>query len=183
MSYDFSEFKQQLTDVEDWLREEYKGIRTGRAAPSVLDHVMVEAYGARMPINQTASITTEDARTIRIDPWDKGLVKAIESALDNSDLGLSVNAGEDGVRVSFPELTTERRDQLLKLSKQKLEEARKSVRTARDEVWDEIQRQEKNSAITEDDKYRFKDEMEELVQQTNKELEAMQEKKEKEISE
>ncbi|MEX0930253.1 MAG: ribosome recycling factor [Candidatus Paceibacterota bacterium] len=182
MAYDFSEFKQQLSAAEEWLSGEFKGIRTGRAAPAVLDAVKVESYGTKMPINQVATVTTEDARTIRIVPWDKSVTSLIESAIEEENLGLSVNVDDQGLRVAFPELTSERREQLLKLSRQKLEEARVSVRTARDDVWDDIQKQQKNGDITEDDKYRLKEEMEDLVKKTNKELEEMEEKKKKEIS-
>jgi len=182
-NFDFSEFKQKLADVEEWLREEYKSIRTGRATPAVLDGVQVDAYGTKMPINQLANVTTEDARTIRVTPWDTSVAKSIETAIELADLGFSVNVDDEGLRICFPELTSERRDQLLKISKQKLEDACKSVRTARNETWDSIQNAEKSSDISEDDKYRLKEQMEELVKTTNKSLEEMQEKKEKEISE
>ncbi|MEX0672566.1 MAG: ribosome recycling factor [Candidatus Paceibacterota bacterium] len=183
MNYDFSDFKKQLQDAEDWLSSEFKGIRTGRAAPAVLDSVKVEVYGSQMPINQVATVTTEDAKTIRIVPWDKSVSSAIESAIENANVGLSVNVDDQGLRVTFPELTSERREQLLKLSKQKLEEARVSVRTARDEVWDDIQNQQKDGDISEDDKYRLKEQMEDLVKKTNKGLEEMEERKKKEITE
>ncbi|MEX1026639.1 MAG: ribosome recycling factor [Candidatus Paceibacterota bacterium] len=182
MTYDFSEFKQQLSAAEEWLGGEFKGIRTGRATPAVLDGVKVESYGTQLPINQVATVTTEDAKTIRIVPWDKSVSSQIEGAIEDADLGLSVNVDDQGLRVAFPDLTSERREQLLKLSKQKLEDARVSVRTARDEVWDTIQKQQKDGEITEDDKYRLKEEMEELVKKTNKALEEMEEKKKKEIT-
>jgi len=183
MSDDFSAFKKQLNDTKQWLREEYKGVRTGRATPTVLDNVHVEAYGTTMPLTQIANVTVEDARTLRVSPFDQSQVKAIESAIEAAHLGLGVSGDRSGLRITFPELTSERRDQLLKLAGQKLEDARKAVRTARDEVWDTIQQQEKNGDITEDDKYRQKEQMEKLVQETNKELEEMKEKKENEIQE
>jgi len=183
MADEFSSFKQQLDDTKEWLREEYKGIRTGRATPAVLDNVQVEAYGTRMPLTQVANVTVEDARTLRVNPFDPSTRKDIESSIEDVDLGLGISADESGLRVTFPELTTERREQLLKLAKQKLEDARKAVRTARDDVWDDIQKREKEGDITEDDKYRLKEEMERLVQHANEELEQMEKKKENEIQE
>lgn len=183
MSDDFSDFRKQLESTKEWLREEYKGIRTGRATPAVLDNVQVEAYGTTMPLTQIANVSIEDARTLRVTPFDQSTNKAIETAVDNADIGVSASVDDTGLRVTFPELTSERRQELLKLAKQKLEDARKAVRTARDEVWDHIQEQEKQGDVTEDDKYRLKEEMENMVQETNKELEEMEAKKEKEINE
>ena len=181
MAYDYTELKEATAGVIEWLKQEYSAIRTGRATPAVLDAVMVDAYGSKMPINQLATITTEDAQTIRIVPWDQSMVKPIERAITESDLGLSVNVDDHGLRATFPTLTSERREQLLKLAKQKLEEARVSVRTHRDETWDDIQKQEKGGDITEDEKFRYKDEMQKIVDATNEQLEQMFEKKQSEI--
>ena len=181
--YDFSDLKQQLESTKEWLRSEYNGIRTGRAAPAVLDGVNVQAYGTTMPISQVSNTSVEDARTLRITPFDPSILNAMEKAIQDADLGVSVNVDENGLRITFPELTSERRDQLVKLAKQKLEDARKAVRTARDEVWDDIQRKEKESEITEDDKYRMKEQMEQIVSDVNEELEQMMTKKEQEIRE
>ncbi len=182
MAYNFSELKKGLGEVESWLMKEYAGLRTGRATPSILDHVMVSSYGDMMPINQVASITTEGARSLRIVPWDVALHKLIEKAINDSNLGLSVSVDEKGVRVLFPELTSERRVALIKLSKQKLEDARISVRKERDKVWDDIQEKEKEGILTEDEKFRLKDEMQKIVDEAGKRLQVLTDKKELEMN-
>jgi ribosome recycling factor len=181
MAYNFSTFKQGLKGLEDWLKKELATIRTSRATPAVLDGVFVEAYGAKTPLNQVATITSEDARNLRIIPWDTTLVKATEKAITDSKLGLSVNIDDKGIRVSFPELTTERRDSLVKLSKQKLEDARVSLRLEREKVWEDIQKKEKEGGMGEDEKFRLKAEMQKLVDETNKQFDEALSRKEKEI--
>ncbi|MCK9352205.1 MAG: ribosome recycling factor [Candidatus Paceibacterota bacterium] len=183
MSYDFSAFKKGLQEVEEWLANEYLGVRTGRATPAILDSVFVESYGSRTLIKHVASVTIEDAKTIRVSPWDKGQIKAIEKAIGEANLGLGASADAQGVRVFFPDLTAERRTALMKVVREKLEHARVSIRGERDDVWSDIQEKEKNHEIAEDDKFRLKDDMQKLVDAANQRLEEMSERKEKEISE
>src|SRR3989338_1176912 len=182
MAYDFKQLKTNIAATHEWLVKEMSGIRTGRATPPLLDGVQVEAYGARMPISQVASLSTEDARTLRITPWDASQVKEIERAITLANLGVSSAVDDKGLRVFFPELTSERREQLLKISKQKLEEARVALRGERDKVWSDIQAKEKDGKLSEDEKFRAKDEMQKLVDEGNKKLEELAERKEKEIS-
>lgn len=183
MAYDFSSFKEKLEGVQDWLSAEYTGVRTGRATPAILDGIYLDSYGTRTPIKHVASISIEDARTIRVAPWDKGQIKGIEKAIGEANLGLSVSSDALGIRVFFPELTAERRAALLKVTGEKLEHARVSVRAERDEVWSEIQTLEREGEIPEDDKFRLKDEMQKFVDQANAKLEEMAARKEKEIAE
>src|SRR3989344_5480604 len=178
MPYDFKPFDKRLKEVEEKLVRELKGVRTGRATPTLLDSVMVEAYGARSPISQLASISVEDPKTLRVAPWSASDAKEIENAIVTANLGLSVSSDEKGVRVSFPELTSERRQSLLKLAKEKLEEIRKSLRGARDEVWSVIQKKEKEGAISEDDKFRYKDEMEKKVKASTEQFAEILKRKE-----
>ena len=131
---------------------------------------------------KVATVNVEDARTIRIAPWDMANAKEIEKAITVANLGLSVGMDEKGVRVSFPELTSERRTQLLKLAKEKVEELRTELRVARDRVWSDIQKQEKDKLMAEDDKFRAKDEMQKRVDSANKIFDAALARKEKEIS-
>ena len=182
MTYDFKAFEKRIGEIEERAGKELAGIRTGRAAPAILDGVLVESYGTRVPIMQIATVNVEDARTIRIAPWDSGHAKEIEKAITVANLGLSVGMDEKGVRVSFPELTSERRTQMLKLAKEKVEELRTELRAARDRVWSDIQKQEKDKLMAEDDKFRAKDEMQKRVDSTNKVFDAALERKEKEIS-
>lgn len=182
MAYDFKPFEKRIKELEEKVTRELSGIRTGRAAPAILDTILVESYGTRMPIVQVANVSVEDARTLRIAPYDLSLSKEIEKAVTQANLGLSVGADERGVRVSFPELTSERRLGLVKLAKEKVEELRASLRQARDEVWSTIQTQEREGKMPEDDKFRAKDEMEKRVKAANQKFDEALERKEKEIA-
>ena len=183
MAYNFSSFKQNIKDLEEWLKREMSTIRTGRATPAILDVVKVEAYGQEMSINQLANISLEDTKSIRISPWDGTQTKAIEKAIILSNLGLSVVVDGSGIRVVFPEITTDRRIELVKVAKQKLEDARVTLRTEREKVLKDIENQKKEGKISEDDKSRLKTELQKLVNDTGLILEGMFNKKEKEIIE
>ena len=172
---------EKLQEVTVWLQKEYSSIRTGQASPMLLDSVKVESYGTYMPINQVGSINIEDARTLRISVWDKQAVSAIERAIQDANLGISTVADSDGVRVIFPELTSERRVQLLKLAKAKLEDARISVRAVRDEIMKAIDKQQKDSEISEDDKFTQKETIQTKVDATNRALEMLFIQKEAEL--
>jgi ribosome recycling factor len=181
MAYNFSELKKNMAEIESWLTKEFASIRTGRATPSILDNVKIESYGSQMPINQVASVSMEGPKTLRITPWDSSVNKSIEKAIVESNLGLSVALDEKGVRVMFPDLTSERREQLVKVAKQKLEEARISIRKERDATWDDIQEKEKQGGMGEDEKFRLKAEMQKIVDEAGKKFQTMAEKKEQEV--
>lgn len=179
MSTDFS---QRATETIEWLRQEFTGIRTGQAAPALLDSVKVDSYGALLPLNQTASVGVEDARTLRVSPWDASAIKTIESAINDADLGVSVVTDSSGLRVIFPELTADRRQQLQKLAKQKHEEARVSIRSARDEAMKAVDAAEKAGDISEDEKFGQKEALQKAVDQANDTLDTILKDKEAEIA-
>jgi ribosome recycling factor len=179
---DMNEISQNLQEAVDWLKKEFAAIRTGQASPALLDGLTIESYGTFMPLNQVASIGVEDARTLRISPWDISQIHPIEKALQESNLGVSAATDSAGVRAIFPELTAERRVQLQKLAKSKLEDARITVRGVRDEVMKQIEKLEKDGEISEDEKYDKKDEVQKKVQATNGTLEAMLASKESELA-
>lgn len=181
MTYDFSPFKKKVKDLEEWLKREQSQIRTGRASPALLDGIKVDSYGVMTPLNQLGSMGIEDARSLRLSLWDPSQAKAVEKAIMVANIGVSVAVDEKGVRVSFPELTSDRRTSLVKIAKEKVEQAKISLRKLREEVWDDIQKKEKQGGMGEDEKIRFKNEMEKLVQEGNKMLEELGSKKEKEI--
>lgn len=176
-----TEMKQKFKEVIDWLVKEYAGIRTGQASPAILDSVRVESYGTLMSLQQVGSISIEDIRTLRVVPWDASQVVAIEKAVRDADLGVSVVTDSSGLRVIFPELTSERRVQLLKLAKSKLEDARISVRSIRDDEMKEIERQFKANEIGEDDKFTYKEAVQKAVEETNNDLESLFVNKEREL--
>ncbi|MCW9054810.1 MAG: ribosome recycling factor [Candidatus Pacebacteria bacterium] len=181
MTYDFSTLKARVKDTEDWLRKEFQGIRTGRATPALLDNVLVESFGTRVPLNQVGSVGVEDSRTLRVSVWNAEQVKDVEKAITDANLGVGVSSDGGGVRATFPELTAERRTTLIKLAKDKLEEARVSLRGVRDDVWNDIQKKEKDGEISEDEKFRYKEDMQKVVDEGNKALDALMVKKEEEI--
>lgn len=182
MAYNFSKFNQKIKETQEWYVKELASIRTGRAATSFLDGVKVDSYGSLMGISSLATVSSEDPRTIRISPWDSSQVQAIEKAITLADLGVSVVVDGQGLRVIFPELTGERRIQLVKTAKEKLEDAKVAIRRERNEVVDDLNTKKKNSEMGEDDMMRAKTEMEKIVQDASKKLEELFDKKEKEIS-
>lgn len=181
MTYNFSPILTKKNTVIDWLKSEYRTIQTGRATPSVLESVHIDMYGARTQVAHAGSITIEDPRTIRVAPWDKSIIGQIERAINDADLGLSVASDADGLRVHFPSLTTETRAKLVKLLKDRLEEARVRVRALREETNKTIDAEAKDGLYGEDDKRKYREEMQKIVDGANQELEECFEKKEKEI--
>ncbi len=182
MAYNFTELKQEFTNVEDWLKKEFSQISTGRANPALLDSISVESYGTFQPIKNIASVTIEEARTLRISPWDKGVIKDIERAIQQSGLPLSGSSDSNGIRVTVPQLTAESKQSLVKLCKEKLEEARVTVRLERQKCEKDIEVREKEGEYAEDDKFRAKEELQKLVDTANQTLEDLFNKKEADIT-
>ena len=180
--YNFITFTERTKAVEDWLSQELSTVRTGKASPAILDNVVVDSYGSKMPIAHVAAISALDARTLRITPWDKAQVKAIETAIAAANLGVSTAPDDAGIRVSFPELSSERRTLLVKVVGEKFEEAKVSVRKARQEVLDEISAKEKAKELSEDEKFRAKDELQKKTDEAMEKLETYIERKKKEIA-
>lgn len=181
MSYSFAKWTADAKDAADWLAKELGGLRSGRATPAVLDVVFVDAYGVQTLLKYAASIALEGPRTLRINPFDKELLKEIERAIGAANLGLSVSADEAGIRAHFPELTGERRTALIKTAKEKLEAARIHLRRARDEAQRAIETKEKEGAMGEDEKFRLKKELDKFSEGEAKKLQEQFERKEKEI--
>jgi ribosome recycling factor len=179
--FDFLELKEKSKDIENWLAKELSVVRTGRATPVILDFVQVEAYGSKMSIKELATIVVEDAKTVRVEPWDANVGKNIEKAINSSNLGLSVAPFEKGLRIIFPELTAERRSQFVKVVGQQLEEAKVSMRSLRDKTWKTIEEKEKSGGMGEDDKFRLKEEMQKIIDTSSRKLEELAERKESEI--
>lgn len=181
--FDFSNLKNKIKDTDEWLQKELGQIRTGRATPSILDGVRVEAYGSEMPVSNVATITLEDARTIRITPWDNAMIKPIEKGVTLSNLGLSVAVDDKGLRVSFPALTTETRGNFVKMARTKVEEAKIALRQERNKANDELNTAKKDGAMGEDDVVRAKAEVDKLVKEGGDKFDTHGDKKEKELME
>ncbi len=182
MSYDFSKLKANIKETEEWLARELAGVRTGRASPSLLDGVRPDAYGARTPLRELASVSIEDARTLRIIPWDMSILKAIEKGITEADLGVGVSTDDQGLRVSFPALTSERRTQLSKLAGDKAEQAKVTLRTHRTDALQALLAAEKAGGMGKDEVARLKAELQRHVDAGNDALAEILERKEAEIA-
>ncbi len=174
---------QQMERAIDGIRHEFSGVRTGKASPTLIEHVQVEAYGARMPLNQVGSISAPEARLLVIQPWDRSLVGPISKAIQASDLGLTPSNDGNVIRVPIPVLTEERRRELVRLVHKMAETGRVSVRHARKEANDLVKQAEKDDALTEDDARRTQDEIQKLTDRFIERLDALLKEKEEEIME
>ncbi|MEK7104779.1 MAG: ribosome recycling factor [Patescibacteria group bacterium] len=181
MQFNFSNFKIEINRIAEYLSKEYSQLNIGRASPIILDGVSVESYGSYVPLKNVASVSIEDPKTLRIAPWDKNQIKEIEKAIVSSNLGLSVAVDTIGIWVIFPQLTTETRQTLVKVLKEKLEESRITVRKERERIWDEVQKLEKEGKITEDERFRAKDDLQKVIDEINQKLEDIFIRKEKEV--
>ena len=162
-------------------RNELKKLRTGRAHPSLLDHIRVDYYGNEVPLSQTANIALEDARTLTVTPWEKTMVQAIEKAIMKSDLGLMPNTAGTVIRVPMPPLTEERRRDLTKVVRHEAENARVAVRNVRRDVMNELKEMLKEKMISQDDDRRAHDEVQKLTDRHVAEIDQILAEKEKEL--
>jgi ribosome recycling factor len=176
-----SELKTRMDKAMSILDHEFKGLRTGRASINLLDPVMVEAYGSRMPLNQVATVSTPDARTIAVQVWDKGMVKAVEKGIADANLG--VNPASDGqvVRMSIPLLTEDRRKELAKLCGKYGENVKIAVRNVRRDGMDNLKKLEKDAVIGEDEHHKISDEVQKLTDDFVAKIDAQVKQKEQEI--
>ena len=180
---DFQKEEKEFQSIIFRFEEELKKIRTGRATAAVLEGVVIESYGAQIPLSHAASLSSPDPRSVVARPWDKNLLPAIEQALLKAGLGLSIISEKDQVRAVFPALTEERRKDFVKVVGKKAEEARILARRRRDEIWKTIQEEERAKLISETQKYSQKEKMEKLAEDANKKIAALAEKKGKEVME
>ena len=163
------------------IQKQFATIRTGRAHPSLVDSVKVDYYGTMTPLKQLANVTTPEPRLLVIQPWDKNAMSAIEKAILASDVGITPNNDGKLIRLSMPQLTQERRDELIKVLHRIAEEGKVSIRNSRHHAIEEATKLEKNNQLTEDDKFMVKDKIQKLTEDYSKKLETVLSDKEKEI--
>ena len=176
-----TELESTLLKIIDHLKSELATIRTGRAHASLVEDLVVEAYGQKMTLKELAGITVPDPRLIILNPWDKSVIADIEKAVRESKLGFSPAVDEEIIRVPIPSLSEERRLEFVKLVKEMVEDARQKVRQARQEAVEEVRRQEKVKEISEDEKFRLEKEIQGQVERANEEIKGIGEEKEEEI--
>jgi ribosome recycling factor len=164
-------------------RRDLAGIRTGRATTALLDSVRVDAYGQKMPLNQVASVSVPESRVILVQPWDRTIVSDVEKAIHKSDLGLVPNTDGNVIRLVIPQLTEERRHDLVKIVRKQAEEARVSVRNIRRDANDSLKKAQKDGTISEDDSHKAMDEVQELTDKYVEEIDKTLKSKEDEIME
>lgn len=174
--------KPELDKVIHFFEGELAKIRTSRATPSLVEDIVVDCFGQKFPLKQLAAISTPETKQILIQPWDKSYLEGIVAALEKSGVGASPIVDKDSVRISLPPLTEDYRKSLGRLLSEKQEEARKVLRRWREEAWREIQDGFKDGKIREDDKFRAKDDLQELVDDYNKKIDDLGEKKKREIT-
>ena len=178
---DLKEFQRKMEKTLDVLASDFAAVRAGRANAQVLDRITVEYYGQPSPINQVGTVASPDPRTLVIQPWDGSLLKAIEKAIQTSDLG--INPQNDGrvIRLVFPQLTEERRKDLTKQVRKYAEDAKVAVRNIRRDAVDYVKKAQKKGELTEDDQKKAEKDIQDLTDKRCKELDDLSAKKEKEL--
>jgi ribosome recycling factor len=176
-----SAYKEHFSKAIEYLKQDISSLRTGRATPAIVEDIMIEAYGMKQPLKALASISVLDAKTLAIEPWDKSVVLAVDTGLRLSDLGINpVNDGKM-IRLPLPDLSQDRRQELIKVLHTKLENARIAVRKIREEARDDVDLNEESGSISEDQKYKFHEEIEKMTKETNESIKQVGEEKEQEI--
>ena len=182
---DFSSIKadarERMDKTLDSLKADFGSLRAGRAHVSLLDGIMVEAYGSMTPLSQVGTISVPDARTLSVSVWDRGLAKAVEKAIMESDLGLNPVSDGQLIRIPIPPLSEERRKELLKVAGKYAENNKVAIRNIRRDALDEVKKLKKDNAISEDDEKRFENEIQKLTDDSIKKIDEMMSQKEKDI--
>ena len=181
MSVDFTEFTKKMDKTLVHLAEEFDAVRAGRANPKVLDRIAVEYYGQETPLNGVATISSPDARTLVIQPWDTTLLKEIQKAIQMSDLGITPQNDGRVIRLIFPQLTEERRKELTKQVKKYAEDAKVAMRNIRRDGMDYVKKRKKDSAITEDEQKKAEKDLQDMLDKFTKKADEAYAAKEKEL--
>ncbi|MFC1629786.1 ribosome recycling factor [Patescibacteria group bacterium] len=176
-----NKIKPELDKTVRFFEGELAKIRTSRVSPSLIENIEVDCFGQKFPLKQLGAISCPESRQILIQPWDKSYIESIEKALSQSHISASPIVDKEAIRLSFPPLTKEYRNDLIRVISEKTEDTKKTVRRWRQEVWSEIQEKTRTGEVREDDKFRAKDELQDLIDEYNEKIETMGERKRKEI--
>ncbi len=174
--------KPELENTVEYLKNELSKLRIGRATPVMIEDLKIECYGQTMSLKQLANISNPQPRTLIIQPWDRSIIEDIESGISKSPLGLVPVVDKETIRINIPALSEERRKEIQKILGEKIEEAKISIRHKREEAWREVQEQEKQKEVTEDEKFKAKDDLQNLVNEYNEKIEELKKRKEQEIN-
>lgn len=176
-----SKIRPEMEKALGFFQGELAKIRTGQASPALVEDLQVNLFDQKMPLKQLAGISCPERRQILIQPWDKSYIEPIEKALQQSSLGTSPIVEGANIRIHLPQLTQEYREQLAKLLGEKTEEAKRQVRKRREDAWERIQEAAKRGEVRQDDKFRAKEELQELIDEYQKKIEELVERKKQEI--
>ncbi len=164
------------------LNKDFSGLRTGRASVSLLDPVIIEAYGSKMPLNQVGTVSSPEARMLSVQVWDKSMVSAVEKSIRESGLGLNPSTEGQNIRIPLPDLSQERRLELVKIAKKYAETARVAVRNVRRDGMDQLKSKEKNGEISEDGHHQLSDDVQKITDEHIKKIDELLLSKEKDIT-
>jgi ribosome recycling factor len=178
---ELSQYEPQFDKAIHHLKQDIASIRSNRATPALLENIQANVYGSKMPLIQLASIQAPEPKSLTIEPWDRNIIKDVEKAIQTASLGLNIVNEGTFLRVTIPAMTEETRQELIKVLSEKLEQARQAVRGIRDGIKEEIIKTEKAKQITEDEKYKLVEDLDEMTRKYNEEIKQVGEKKENEI--
>lgn len=180
-NFDLKDLRRRMDGALEKLKDDFAGLRTGRASTAMLDPVIVEVYGSKMPLNQVASVSVPESRLLSVSVWDASNTKAVEKAIANSGLGLNPQPEGNLIRVPVPELNEERRKELTKVAGQYAEQSRIAIRNVRRDGMEALKQQEKDKEISEDEHKRYSEEVQKLTDDTIKQVDDALSDKEKDI--
>ena len=181
MTIEFNSYEEKMDKTLNNLKKEYLGLRTGRASATLLEPVFVEAYGGKVPLNQVGNISVPESRLITVQVWDESLIQSVEKAIRNSELGLNPMIEGNNIRVPIPELSQERRIEIVKVASKYSEEAKITVRNIRRDAMDKIKDEEKHKSISKDDSFQFSEKIQKLTDKYVEKIENIFQEKEKDI--
>lgn len=176
-----NDLKRRMEGALEALGHEFNGLRTGRASTALLEHIVVDAYGSKMPLNQVSSVTVPEARLLSVQVWDQGMVKAVEKAISDAGLGLNPTVDGQTLRISLPELTEERRIELQKIARKYAEAARVAIRNVRRDGMENLKKQEKDGELSEDEHHRASHQVQEITDEFVNKVDETLAAKEKDI--
>ena len=181
MTIDFKPYEEKMDKTINNLKKEYLGLRTGRASASLLEPVSVDAYGAKVPINQIGNISVPESRLISVQVWDENLIQPVERAIRNSELGLNPMIEGNNIRVPIPELSQERRMEIVKVASKYSEDAKITVRNIRRDAMDKTKEEEKQKSISKDDSFQISEKIQQLTDKYVEKIENIFQEKQKDI--
>ena len=179
--FDLEVYQNKMEKAIDVLRREFSGLRTGRASVSLLDSILVEAYGSKVPLNQVSNLSVPESRLITVQVWDESLTNTVENSIRNSNLGLNPMIEGNLIRIPIPDLSEERRKEIAKIASKYSEDSKIAIRNIRRDAMENIKSLEKNKDISQDESYKFSDEVQKITDSLIEKIDTLLTEKEKDI--